>query len=110
VHVQRTRAVAAFFRKTAAELIRKYPEIVEPLRDGRLCLSTVAELAKVITRENVPDVLPRFFSRSKRKAKEVTAQLLPAEAPPLRDVVTLVEAPVAAVASAVSRPGASDSW
>ena len=95
---------AAFFRKTAAELIQQYPEVVEPLRDGRLCLSTVAELAKVITRENVPDVLPRFYSRSKREAKEVTAQLLPAEAPPLRDVVTLVEAPVAAVASAVSQP------
>ena len=95
---------AAFFRMTAAELIQQHPEILEPLRDGRLCLSTVAELAKVLTRENVPDVLPRFFTLSKREAKEVTAELLPADAPPLRDVVTLVEAPVAAVASAVSQP------
>ena len=26
---------AAFYRKTAAELVQRYPEIVEPLRDGR---------------------------------------------------------------------------
>ena len=36
---------ASFFRKTAAELIQRYPEIVEPLRDGRLCLSTMASVA-----------------------------------------------------------------
>ena len=43
---------AAFYRKTAAELIQRFPEIVEPLRDGRLCITSVVELAKVITPEN----------------------------------------------------------
>ena len=43
---------AAFYRKTAAELIQRFPEIVEPLRDGRLCLTSVVELAKVLTPEN----------------------------------------------------------
>ncbi len=43
---------AAFFRKTAAELIQRYPELVEPLRDGRICLTTLGSLAKVITPEN----------------------------------------------------------
>jgi len=33
---------ASHFRKTAAELIRRYPEVVEPLRDGRLCISSVS--------------------------------------------------------------------
>jgi hypothetical protein len=36
---------AAFQRMTAAQLIHKYPEVVEPLRDGRLCLSTVTEVS-----------------------------------------------------------------
>src|SRR5690349_11329881 len=39
---------AAFYRKTAAELAQRYPEIVEALREGKLCLSTVAELAKAL--------------------------------------------------------------
>jgi hypothetical protein len=75
---------------TAAGLIRKYPELVEPLRDGRLHLTSVTQLARVITPENRAEVLPRFFHLSKREAKEVVAELLPAAAPPLRTVVTPV--------------------
>ncbi|MFL5274033.1 MAG: HNH endonuclease, partial [Anaeromyxobacteraceae bacterium] len=51
---------AAFYRKTAAELLQRYPEVVEPLRSGKLCLSTVVELAKVITPENRDEVVARF--------------------------------------------------
>jgi hypothetical protein len=83
---------AAYYRKTAAELVRDYPEVLDALRDGRLCVSSVAEVAKVVTRENVSEVLPRFFTLSKREAKEVTAELLPAATPPLREVVTVVQA------------------
>ncbi len=90
----------AFYRKTAAELIQRYPEIVEPLRDGRICLTSIVEVAKVITPENRAEVLPRFFALSKREAREVSAALLPACAPPLREVVTVVRAP----ASAASPP------
>ncbi|OFX20427.1 MAG: hypothetical protein A2V77_02785 [Anaeromyxobacter sp. RBG_16_69_14] len=79
---------AAFYRKTAAELVQKFPEVVEPLRDGRLCITTVIELAKVITAENREDVLPRFFHRSKCEAKAVSAALAPEEAPARRQVVT----------------------
>src|SRR6266542_3565246 len=66
---------AAYYRKVAAELIRRVPEIVEPLRDGRLCITSIAELAKVLTPENHHEVLPRFFHRSKSEAMEVTAEL-----------------------------------
>src|SRR5512143_258177 len=79
---------AAFYRKTAADLIQRFPELVEPLRDGRLCLTSVVELAKVLTPENRADVLPRFFHRSKQEAKAVSAELRPAEAAPHRDMVT----------------------
>jgi hypothetical protein len=79
---------AAHYRKTAAELIQRFPEIVEPLRGGRLCITTIVELAKVLTPENRHDVLPRFFEVSRSEAKEVTAELRPVEVPPRRDVVT----------------------
>ena len=79
---------ASHFRKVAAELVQRYPEVVEPLKDGRLCITSVVELAKVITPENRAEVLPRFFHTSKKEAKEVSAELRPREAAPHRLVVT----------------------
>ena len=81
---------AAYYRKVAADLVQRFPEIAEPLRDGRLCLTAIVELAKVITPENRAEIVPRFFHRSKREAMEVRAELLPDPAPPRRDVVTKV--------------------
>ncbi len=98
---------AAFYRKTAAELIQRYPEVVEPLRDGRLCITSVVELAKVITPENRGEIVARFFHASKREARAVAAELKPAEAAPLRDIVTTLRPadPAAAVVRA-STPAA----
>ena len=81
---------AAFYRKTAAELIQRYPEVVAPLRQGKLCITSVVELAKVITPENRGEVVPRFFHASKREAKAVAAELRPSEAAPHRDAVTVL--------------------
>ncbi len=83
---------AAFLRKTAAELLQRFPEVEAPLRDGRLCISSVCELAKVITAENRAEVLPRFFHASKNEAKAVAAEIAPREAVPQRVVVTAVAA------------------
>ncbi len=68
---------AAYFRSSAVSLVAQYPEVAEALAEGRLCLSTVGELGKVITRENVSLVLPRFFQRSAREARELVAELAP---------------------------------
>src|SRR5512133_3286713 len=84
---------ASHFRKVAAELIQRYPEVVAPLRDGRLCITSVVELARVITPENRAAVLPRFFHASKQEAKAVAAEIRPAESVPHREVVTTVPAP-----------------
>ena len=97
---------AAYYRKVAAELIQRVPEIVEPFRDGRLCITTVAELAKVLTPENHREVLPRFFHRSKSEAMGVTAELRPDPAPPKRDVVTKVCAAPAPAATERRLPAA----
>jgi len=78
---------AAHYRKTAAELVQKFPEIVEALRDGRLCITSIVPLARVLTPENRREMLPKFFQRSKREAMAVAAALQPASAPH-RDVVT----------------------
>src|SRR3954471_221406 len=80
---------AAFYRKTAAELVQRFPETLEPLRDGRLCIPSVVHVARVLTAENRHEVLPKFFQRSRRDAKAVAAAIQPGAAPH-RDVIAAV--------------------
>jgi hypothetical protein len=96
-------AGAAQYRKTAAELMRRHPEVERALRAGELCLSSVVELAKVLTAENVSDVLPRFFGLSSREAAAVAASIRPVEDPPRREVVTAAPPPARAAAPAEPR-------
>jgi len=81
---------AAHYRKVAARLIQEFPEVVAHFREGKLCISTVVELARVITPENITDVLPRFFYLSKQEAKAVAVEICPAAVVPRREVVTEV--------------------
>src|SRR5205085_8805329 len=59
----------AHYRKTAAELVQRFPEVIDPLRDGRLCITSIVHVAKVLTAENRHEVLPRFFQRSRSDAR-----------------------------------------
>jgi hypothetical protein len=93
---------AAFHRKTAVALVQQFPGVADALRDGKLCVMTVAELARVLNPGNRAEVLPRFFGLSKREAQALAATLLPREAPPLRELVTPVRPPPAALAHALS--------
>jgi hypothetical protein len=97
---------SASYRTKAADLIQRFPAIIEPLRDGRLCLSTVHELSNVLTPENQAEVLPRFFGLSKQEALELVAELKPVEYTPRRDVVTAVRIPAARPAAATLELGA----
>jgi len=97
-------ACAAQYRKVAADLIQRFPEVVDPLRDGRLCITTVFEVAKVLTPENRDEVLPRFFHLSKREAAAVAAAVKPDEAPPRRAVVTAVRPAAATVEPRATPP------
>jgi hypothetical protein len=109
---------AAHYRKTGAELIQRVPEVAEPLRAGTLCITSIIELAKVLTPENREEVLPRFLHCSRREAQAVSAELAPIEAAPHRTLVTAIAAvtarpaqtqppvilPLAAAASAAPVP------
>jgi hypothetical protein len=79
---------SAYYRQVGARMIHHFPEIEEPVRDGRLCISTVSELAKVMTEENRAEVLPRFFGLSREEAKQLVAEFLPAAVVPRRTIVT----------------------
>lgn len=106
---------AAHNRKTAADLIQAFPEVETALRAGDLCLSTVTEVAKVLTPENRAEVLPRFFGLSRREAEAEAVTLRPAEVVPSRDgiiplrpAVTAAQDAVPATASASPAAGAPE--
>jgi hypothetical protein len=82
----------AHYRMVASRLLRQFPEVEEPVRDGRLCLTTVIELARVMTEENRSDVLPRFFGLSRQEARQVAAEIAPCAVIPRRTVVSPVAA------------------
>jgi 5-methylcytosine-specific restriction endonuclease McrA len=98
---------AAHYRKVAAGLIQRFPEVVEPLRQGKLCLTSVADLARVMTPENRAEILPRFFYRSKREARELAVEIRPADVIPQRDVITTVPGS-SAHGSSLFRPGETE--
>ena len=95
---------AAHYRKVAARLVDRFPEVVEPLRDGRLCLSSVLELAKVISESNRHEVLPRFFHRSREEARQVAVEIAPATVAPRRTVVTVEQPRIAFPVNSMTSP------
>ncbi|ACG72573.1 HNH nuclease [Anaeromyxobacter sp. K] len=98
-------AGAAQYRKTAAELIQRYPAVERGLREGKLCLSSVCELSKVVTTENCAEILPRFFGLSSRDAAAVAASIRPVENPLRREVVVPIRAVAAPpMASSAAAP------
>ncbi len=96
---------AAQYKKTGAELVQRFPEVLESLRDGRLCQTAICEVARVLTPENRAEVLPRFFGLSRREAAAVAAELAPREAP-RRTVVTAVRSAPAFAPATVTAPAA----
>jgi hypothetical protein len=67
----------AYERITAARASRRYPLLLQMLRDGRLHLSGIGKLASHLTEENHEALLARAAHRSKRQIEELLAELSP---------------------------------
>ncbi len=67
----------AYERITAARASRRYPLLLEMLRDGRLHLSGIGKLAPHLTEENHGALLARAAHRTKRQIEELLAELSP---------------------------------
>src|SRR5512134_3538499 len=59
------RESAAGRRTAAMKVLRRFPSLEGPLRDGRLCLSTISLLGPVLTEENLSDLVARAAFLSK---------------------------------------------
>jgi len=75
------RAGAAGRRIGAMRALRDFPALEAPLRDGRLCLTTVVTLRPVLTRENLDEMVGRAAYLSDDDTAYLVASLRPRQAP-----------------------------
>lgn len=76
---------AAYNRKAAAQVARRYPAIIDMLADGRLNLTVVRLLAPVLNDKNWEGAVAEATGQSKREVEKLAARLEPKS-----DVPTMV--------------------
>jgi 5-methylcytosine-specific restriction endonuclease McrA len=67
----------AYLRLHAGRAARRFPILLEMLRQGRLHLSGLVKLAPHLTADNLEGVLARASFRSKREIEELIAEMVP---------------------------------
>jgi len=72
---------AAQRRIKAARVLRRLPLLTEALRDGRLCMSTVALLDPLLTEENAAELVARAAFKTKAEVEHLVVSLQPRDAP-----------------------------
>lgn len=93
---------AAYNRKTAAQVARRFPVVLDMLADGRLSLTAVRLLAPVLTGANHGEALSAATGRSRREVEEVVARLDPK--PDVRSTVRKLPAPASRTTVTARRP------
>src|SRR5215467_16140999 len=78
------------YRLASSRMLRRFPQVAEPLRDGRLCMTVLASLAKVLTEENVDQLIAEAMGKPTNEVKRIVRKHDP-QPIPQKDVVT--EAP-----------------
>src|SRR5690242_1406146 len=81
LRVLHLREGAAGRRIAAMRVLRRLPGLTEPLRDGRLSLSTAAVLGPVLTEANWAELVGRAAYMTKTGTEQLVASLQPRRAP-----------------------------
>src|SRR5262245_61035900 len=74
------------YRLASSRMLRRFPQVAEPLRDGRLCMTVLASLAKVLTEENVDALIAEAMGKPTNEVKRIVRMLDPNPVP--KDVTT----------------------
>lgn len=72
---------AAGRRIGAMRVLRLFPRLEAPLRDGRLSLTTVVTLRPVLTEENLDEIVARAAHKTDDETRQLVAALQPRQAP-----------------------------
>ncbi|HEX8907914.1 MAG TPA: HNH endonuclease [Anaeromyxobacteraceae bacterium] len=81
LRVLHLREGAAGRRIAAMRVLRRLPTLAEPLRDGRLSLTTVTLLGPVLTEENWEEIVARAAYLTKAETEHLVVSLQPRTAP-----------------------------
>lgn len=76
---------ATYYRIAAARQLQTNPVLVEQVREGTLCITTLAMLSKVMTDENSSVLIEEATGKSTRQVEQIVARLDPKPVP--RDIV-----------------------
>lgn len=77
----RLREGPAARRIAAMRVLRQHPALEAPLRDGRLCMTTVTLIAPLIAEFGVDDLVARAANLTKADVEQLVATLRPGAAP-----------------------------
>jgi len=72
---------AAGRRIGAMRVLRDFPGLEAPLRDGRLSLTTAVTLRPLLTRENLEEMVTRAANKTDEETRELVASLMPRPVP-----------------------------
>jgi hypothetical protein len=81
LEVLHLRESSAGRRIAVMKLLRRFPALEAPLRDGRLSLSTADELGPVLTDENLAELVARAAFLSTNDTRRLVASIRPEPAP-----------------------------
>src|SRR6185369_11196207 len=81
LRVLHLREGAAGRRIAAMRVLRRFPSFGAALREGRLCLSTLALLGPVLTDDNRDDLLARAAFLTRAEVERLVASIAPRPAP-----------------------------
>src|SRR5215471_20027382 len=79
------------YRLTCARAVNRFPQVIEPLRVGRLCMTTLATLMEGMNESNCDELLAQALGKSSRAAKKLVRKEKPKHVP--KDVMRPLVAP-----------------
>lgn len=91
---------AAWFRTQAVRLLRTHPQVAAYLREGRMTMSTLVQLRKVLPKHEPAMVFGRCLGKSSRQVAKIVAELDPQKG----RATTLRRYPEKKAAAATPRP------
>src|SRR5262245_14530252 len=72
---------ATHYRLAAARQIQQQPELVDQIRSGRLCITTLAKLSRVLTDDNRAALVAEAAGKSTRQVEQMVARHDPKPVP-----------------------------
>src|SRR5215475_5009363 len=67
----------AHYRVSSARVLRRFPKVGPLLEQGKLCMTHLSDLAKVLTEDNCDAVLTEAIGKSREDVRRIVARLDP---------------------------------